>query len=343
VRSISILCVAVLTAIPLSLSPASAQSKFATHVVAYAPGTSVSPSFADPTRALGGPQGLGPGSGSLDIVTLGVGGALTLGFDVTITDGPGADFTVYENGFMFGGGCFAEVAFVEVSTDGVRFARFPVHYAGPVGPLPAFGTSPLGTYAGLTGGAPGLANVVTNTISPFDCVVSGGEAFDLAALANDPLVVAGAVDLAAIHFVRIVDCVAGASPDANGALIWDHGGATGSADIDAVAVIQHAATQTGHGPRCDFELLPNGKLRWTLGDPDGLSDLDFATLAASWALGARPVTALLGPLSITSVSATDVVLESVVPIPGTGLKALLSTSVRDLSGALSCDQVALQG
>lgn len=342
-RSISILCVAALAAVPFSFSPAAAQSKFATQVVAYAPGASASPSFSDPTRALGGPQGGGLGGGSVDIVALGMGGSLTLGFDVTIANGPGADFSVYENGFMAGGGCFAEVAFVEVSTDGVSFARFPAHYAGPTGPLPAFGTSPLGTFGGLTGGAPGIANVVTNAISPFDCVVSGGEAFDLAALASDPLVVGGSVDLAAIHFVRIVDCVAGANADANGALIWDHGGATGSADIDAVAVIQHAAAQTGHGPRCDFALLANGKLRWTLGDPDGLFDLDFATLAASWDEVLLPVTALLGPLAITSVTANEVVLESVVPIPGTGLKALLSTSVRDLSGALSCDQIPLQG
>ena len=43
---------------------------------------------------------------------------------------------------------------VEVSTDGVNFARFPTRYAGPVGPLPPFGVSPMGTFSGMTGGLP---------------------------------------------------------------------------------------------------------------------------------------------------------------------------------------------
>lgn len=320
--------------------PVSAQSLFASSVASFTQGSGGGVFLT--SNILGGPQGGGAAAGATHVCSLGIGGQITLGFEVTIVDGPGADFSAFENGFLAGGGCFAETAQVEVSSDGIAFARFPSHYAGPAGPLPPFGSVALGAFSGLVGGSPVFANVATNSISPFDPVVSGGESFDLAELASDPLVQSGSVDLGAIHFVRLLDCVAGTTLDSSGAPIWDNGGAS-SADIDAVAVIQHAAAQSAHAPRCDLELLPNGKLRWTLGDPDGLGDLDFASLHAALNQSALPVTALVGPLAFVSVAPDQVVLESIAPIAGTGILALLAISVRDLAGTLSGDQVALQG
>jgi len=58
----------------------------------------------------------------LSIVSLGDGGQATLGFAVPLINGPGYDFAVFENGFD---DFFLELAFVEVSSDGEQFFRFP--------------------------------------------------------------------------------------------------------------------------------------------------------------------------------------------------------------------------
>src|SRR5262245_13674551 len=178
--------------------PARAQSPFATQVVSFQQGTGGGIFVTQ--NILGGPLGGGLGAGSLDVLTLGEGGNVVLGFDVALRDGPGADLAVFENGFQFGAGnVFAEVAFVEVSTNGADFARFPSDYGPPAG-----GGTPIGTWEGLAGGTPVVANVSTDPDSPFDPVTAGGEAFDFADLASDPLVVGGQVDLQGIHFVRLV-------------------------------------------------------------------------------------------------------------------------------------------
>ena len=54
-------------------------------------------------------------------------GFLTVTFPRGVLNGAAADFAVFENGFAFGSpsGLFAELAYVEVSSDGVNFARFP--------------------------------------------------------------------------------------------------------------------------------------------------------------------------------------------------------------------------
>lgn len=66
---------------------------------------------------------LGPaGTSTTAVVSLGDGGSATLTFDQSIRNGPGADFAVFENGFS---DTFLELAFVEVSSDGVHFFRFP--------------------------------------------------------------------------------------------------------------------------------------------------------------------------------------------------------------------------
>ena len=57
-----------------------------------------------------------------DVVSLGDGGTALITFARPIANGEGPDFAVYENGF---GDYSLELAFVEVSTDGERFVRFP--------------------------------------------------------------------------------------------------------------------------------------------------------------------------------------------------------------------------
>ncbi len=81
-------------------------------------------SFGDETLALGKP------GGTMDVVSLGDGGTATLTFDSPICNAKGPDFAVFENGLhpdtdstmtLY----FLELAFVEVSSDGEHFFRFP--------------------------------------------------------------------------------------------------------------------------------------------------------------------------------------------------------------------------
>ena len=57
-----------------------------------------------------------------DVVSLGDGGTALVTFALPITNGDGPDFAVFENGFSDNS---LELAFVEVSSDGQRFVRFP--------------------------------------------------------------------------------------------------------------------------------------------------------------------------------------------------------------------------
>ncbi len=59
---------------------------------------------------------------SFDVVSFGDSGVAILTFDLPISNGNGFDFAVFENGFADN---YVEYAFVEVSSDGIHFVRFP--------------------------------------------------------------------------------------------------------------------------------------------------------------------------------------------------------------------------
>ena len=309
-----------------------AQDRFATSIVDYQQGPGGG--LFDPAVLLGGPRGLGFGAGSLDVLTLGVDAQVTVGFDVTITNGPGADFIVFENGFEAGGSIFAEVAFVEVSTNGVDFARMPSRYNGATGPFP-----PLlyGTFSGLAGGIPVLANVDTNAIDPFDPVVSGGEAFDLADLRDHALVTSGALDLSEIHFVRLVDMVAGTDLDSEGTVVWD----AGAADFDAISVIHHTGNQSASGPRVRLFVDQAGRLHAVIHDPDGISDLDLSTRAVSFNLRPMSFRDMRRWFRLQLVSGDTIHLVSRFNLAGAP-QGVLAMSIRDYSGAFSADQISMR-
>ncbi|MBR1851275.1 MAG: T9SS type A sorting domain-containing protein [Bacteroidales bacterium] len=73
--------------------------------------------YGDDTMAIGPLRGM-----NTVAVSLGDGGTAVLTFAHPITDGEGPDFAVFENSFN---DAFLELAFVEVSTDGERYVRFP--------------------------------------------------------------------------------------------------------------------------------------------------------------------------------------------------------------------------
>ncbi|MCK9205029.1 MAG: T9SS type A sorting domain-containing protein [Bacteroidales bacterium] len=72
-------------------------------------------SYGDSTMALGK-------AGENGLVSLGDGGSAILTFTNPIKNGSGWDFAVFENSFS---DTFLELAFVEVSSDGINYFRFP--------------------------------------------------------------------------------------------------------------------------------------------------------------------------------------------------------------------------
>lgn len=176
-----------------------------------------------------GASALGPRDSN--VVSLGDGGSIVLGFEHALTDGTGADFAVFENGFASAGGVFAELAFVEVSSNGADWARFASESLTPA-PIGGFGTIDPTNVLGLAG----------KHAAPL------GGGFDLALLGSSPLVIAGALDLAAVRFVRIVDAIGdGSTHDSSGRPIFDAyptAFASGGFDLDAVGAL-HVVPEPG--------------------------------------------------------------------------------------------------
>jgi hypothetical protein len=135
-----------------------------------------------PTNILRGPSALArdtvPATDPREICSLGLGGSITLGLRrAVIVDGPGADFTVFENAFTYGRGrTYAEPATVEVSRDGLVWKMFPFDSI---------------SCSGLAGVTP------TSGEDPYDPMRSGGDRFDLADIGMD-----------SVRWVRIGDVTA---------------------------------------------------------------------------------------------------------------------------------------
>lgn len=155
-----------------------------------------------PGVVLGPPQGGGLTSGSLDVVSLGAasvddpgsapyGGSIILGFDDNVVvDGPGADFTVFENAFYYLNSLgqadpetrVMEPAIVSVSQDGATWHSFPFDFS----PRYDAKTSALNLKhpyvynRGFAGVNPVISNGIN--VDATDPAVSGGDSFDLADL-----------------------------------------------------------------------------------------------------------------------------------------------------------------
>lgn len=170
----------------------------------------------DSSKAIGAADGV-------NVVSLGDGGTAVLTFPMPIKNGPGPDFCVFENSFDPG---FLELAFVEVSSDGINFTRF----------------------------APTSNNQNTVQIGPFDTTsdpaklnnlagkyIGGyGTPFDLQELQGIP-----GIDINNVTHVKIIDvvgCIQAqyATYDKNNNAIndpWATAFASGGFDLDGVGVI----------------------------------------------------------------------------------------------------------
>ncbi len=194
--------------------------------------------FGDSTEALGMAEGT-----SFDVVSLGDAGSITIEMQFPITNGPGPDFAVFENSFLDD---FLELAFVEVSTNGQNFVRFPAvsltQTASQTGPF--MNTQPTDIY-----------NLAGKYKQGY------GTPFDL-----EDIVDSAGINLDSIQFVRIIDVIGTidqqyASYDSNGDIINDPFPTDFEScgfDLDAIAVINenniYASTEE---VKSIFKIYPN--------------------------------------------------------------------------------------
>lgn len=326
-----------IAAVLLFASVANAQ-QYATSIfdIVQGPG----PGLFNTNSALGGPDFVS--SGFFSVYSLGAGGRATFGFADSIRNGEGDDFIVFENAFeLFGGPTFsdptglsfAEVCFVEVSTNGIDFVRFPTSYNGPDAAHPVFGGSAFGSFDGFGGCGPVLADV-GNGDDPRNAALAGGDALDLSDLLLEPEVISGAVDLQNINFVRLVDVVEGTQVDSQGNTIWDDRGSDpdDSADIDAICILNAASEASTLQPTLTIDRDMNDRLVVTLGDPQGLSAINPATFVST--LNYVPISAsdFLSFFVVTAVTPTEVTFTSTVPVTVLPIDFVFGVYFENLSG-----------
>lgn len=174
----------------------------------YLPGKNVDEIWKNPLNALG------KASGEVsDIVCLGDGGEITLGFYPPVKNRPGFDFAVFENSFS---DRFLELARVFVSTNGTDFIGFDT-FSNTLNPVSTYGT-----------------------VNPEDIKNFAGKyrrgygtCFDLDELRENQMVVSGKVDLNEINFIKIKDVIgSGEETDSRGNPIFDPYPTFGSGGFD---------------------------------------------------------------------------------------------------------------
>ncbi|WP_205685540.1 T9SS type A sorting domain-containing protein [Flavipsychrobacter stenotrophus] len=207
------------------------------------------------------------------VVSLGDSGVADLTFPGMIYDGPGADFAVFENGFINPANdsqAYLELAFVEVSSDGIYYTRFPAQS------LTQTNTQIAGS------GQYMYANQLNNLAGKYGA--GYGTPFDLSELAGAPN-----LDINNITHVRIVDVVGSISGhsthDSSGRIINDPfptNFPTGGFDLDAVGVIHHLGTANVTAIANDITLstYPNPVSDKLFFDIKGLADGFSATITS---------------------------------------------------------------
>ena len=165
-------------------------------------------------------------AGTNGVLSLGDAGEAIVTFDYPINNGEGPDFAVFENGFN---NSFLELAFVEVSSDGIHFVRFPA-------------TSLSDTSVQLDNNAAMDATKINNLAGKYKA--NYGTPFDLEELKDS-----FGLNLKAITHVKILDVVGSINPmfgsrDAKNNLINDPYPTpypSAGFDLDAVGVINSEA------------------------------------------------------------------------------------------------------
>jgi hypothetical protein len=201
-----------------------------------------------------------------NVISLGDGGMAILMFARPIVDGPGPDFAVFENSFE---DYFLELAFVEVSSDGVHFVRFPAtsltSSAKQIGPFDRIpDVRKLNNLAGKYRGGYGTP-------------------FDLSELKDS-----AGIDIQSITHIRVIDVIGSIDPrfasyDVNGNIIndpWPTPFPTCGFDLDAIAVINEKVQSEGK-----IEVAPNPVHASADGLAKvivGLKECDLYTIEGVW-------------------------------------------------------------
>ena len=177
---------------------------------------------------------------NLSVVALGDGGSATVTFAHPIMNGNGPDFAVFENSFD---DYFLELAFVEVSSDGDHFVRFP---------------------------ATSLTQTVRQVVSRVDATfinnlagkykMGYGTPFDLEELRDST-----GIDINNITHVRIVDVVGSINPqyatyDAFGHMVndpWPTNSYSSGFDLDGVAVLNQSTNGIDAADNVAVSIHPN--------------------------------------------------------------------------------------
>ena len=183
-------------------------------------------------------------AGSNGVVSLGDGGSAIITFQNHVTNGSGFDFAVFENSFS---DVFLELAFVEVSSDGINYVRF----------------SPSSNTQTITQIGPfdntGDATKINNLAGKYRAMY--GTPFDLQELSGNAL-----LDINAITHIKIIDVVGSINPlyasyDISNNPINDPfptAFASGGFDLDAVGVIhQQTIGLMEQQPSISFQIYPN--------------------------------------------------------------------------------------
>lgn len=192
---------------------------------------------------------LGMPGGTYDVVSLGDGGTATLTFESPIYNGEGPDFAVFENGFAnaVNPDTWAlELGFVEVSSDGVNFFRFPAV-----------------TYVQTETQLGNAGSIVPAQLHNFASKYGAfyGTPFDLDEVEDNEL-----LDKNRITHIRIVDVVGNIDPeyatkDSEGHIVndpWPTAFASSGFDLDAVGVIYDLAHYSVEDNEADaIALYPN--------------------------------------------------------------------------------------
>ena len=204
-------------------------------------------------------------AGDNPVISLGDGGSATLQFDGILRNGTGYDFAIFENSFD---GDFLELAFVEVSSDGERYVRFPAYSeTDTINGTSAFGYTNPEQIHNLAGKYP----------------LFYGTPFDLNELQDST-----GIDVQNIRFVRIVDVVGSLDPrycsrDVLGRKVadpWPTPFPSGGFDLDAVGAIHFVPAGINENKQAEVKLYPqpaSGKV-WIKNYENSETEVRFTSL-----------------------------------------------------------------
>lgn len=158
---------------------------WADYYIDYVQGEALIDDFKTPEKAIGvaGLSSGGSADYTFDIVSLGRGGSITMVFfPRPIINGDGNDFVVFENAYS---DLFLELGWVEVSSNGIDFVRFPA-FSLTANPVESFGAVDTTNISGFAG----------------KYLAGYGTPFDLEDIKDSPN-----IDVNAITHIRIRDVV----------------------------------------------------------------------------------------------------------------------------------------